>query len=46
MGLYISREVLRRVGYDLSIIDNEDEKGATFAISPVSLTVEGSRENE
>ena len=46
MGLHISREVLRRVGYDLTLIDNEDEKGATFAISPVPLTVEGTSENE
>ena len=46
MGLHISREVLRRVGYDLTLIDNEDEKGATFAISPTPPTVEGTSENE
>ena len=46
MGLYISREVLRRVGYDLTLMDNEDEKGATFAISPALPTVEGTNENE
>ena len=46
MGLYIAREVLRRVDYDLSLIDNEDEKGAIFAIGPASVTAEKSKENE
>ena len=35
MGLHISREVLRRVDYDLSIAKTVDARGATFVISPV-----------
>ncbi len=46
MGLHIAREVLRRVGYELSLTDSEDKKGATFAVGPASLTTEGSSENE
>ena len=46
MGLYISREVLRRVDYDLSIIDSGDKKGATFAIGPASIIAERARGNE
>ncbi len=46
MGLHIAREVLRRVDYDLSIIDNEDKKGATFAIGPASVTTKKSKGNE
>ena len=46
MGLHIAREVLRRVGYNLSLTDNEDEKGATFAVGPASLTAEGPSGNE
>ena len=33
LGLHISRESLRRVGYDLLLLDTES--GATFAIKPV-----------
>ena len=33
LGLHISRESLRRVGYDLFLLDTEN--GATFAIKPV-----------
>ena len=33
LGLHISRESLRRVGYDLLLLDTEN--GATFAIKPV-----------
>lgn len=40
MGLHIAREVLRRVGYDLSLRDSEDHKGATFAIGPATSTSE------
>ena len=40
MGLHIAREVLRRVGYDLSLRDSEDHKGATFAIGPATPTSE------
>ncbi len=35
MGLHISREVLRRVGYDLTLADGASDKGATFLIRPV-----------
>ena len=40
MGLHIAREVLRRVDYDLTLNDTKDEKGATFAIGPVSIAAE------
>lgn len=35
MGLYIGREGLRRVGFDLLLIDGEKGKGATFGIVPI-----------
>ena len=35
MGLYIGREGLRRVGFDLLLIDGEKGKGATFGIVPM-----------
>ena len=35
MGLHISREVLRRVDYELSIAKTEDARGVTFVVSPV-----------
>ena len=34
MGLHISREALRRVGYDLSLAEENRTKGATFIIRP------------
>ena len=40
MGLYIAREVLRRVDYDLSLTKRENERGATFVIAPVSENTE------
>ena len=40
MGLHIAREVLRRVGYDLSVTDTEIDKGTTFAIGPASPKAE------
>ena len=36
MGLYIGREGLRRVGFDLLLIDGEKGKGATFGIVPIN----------
>lgn len=35
MGLYIGREGLRRVGFDLLLIDGDKGKGATFGIVPM-----------
>ena len=35
MGLHISRETLRRVDYDLVLIQEIDNSGATFAIRPI-----------
>lgn len=46
MGLHIARQVLRRIGYDLTLRGKEDGKGATFAIGPLSLTAEGFEKNE
>ena len=40
MGLHIAREVLRRTGYDLQLRATDDANGATFAISPASMTAE------
>ncbi len=40
MGLHISREALRRVGYDLALADGKPEKGATFVIRPVNSNAE------
>ena len=34
LGLHISRESLRRVGYDLTLLDGDS--GATFAIQPIA----------
>jgi len=36
MGLHISREALRRVGYDLVLEDEKGTKGATFIIQPIT----------
>ncbi|RJQ27685.1 ATP-binding protein [Candidatus Parcubacteria bacterium] len=36
MGLHISREALRRVGYDLLLADEKGTKGAKFIIRPVT----------
>ena len=35
MGLYIGREGLRRVGFDLLLVDGDKDKGATFGIVPM-----------
>ena len=35
MGLHISRETLRRVDYDLALVQETDDNGATFAIRPL-----------
>ena len=35
MGLHISRETLRRVDYDLALVQETDRNGATFAIRPI-----------
>ena len=34
LGLYISRDVLRKVGFDLRVSDSLAESGATFVIQP------------
>jgi signal transduction histidine kinase len=36
MGLHISRQVLNRVGYDLSLSNQIKNKGATFVLRPVN----------
>ena len=41
MGLSISREALRRVGYDLMIAEQEEERGTTFFIAPTDTKTEG-----
>jgi signal transduction histidine kinase len=41
MGLHISREALRRVGYDLVLADEETKKGAKFIVRPVVSAPEG-----
>lgn len=35
MGLYIGREGLRRVGFDLLLVDGSETKGAAFGIMPM-----------
>ncbi len=35
MGLHISRQALRSVGYDLTLADPEEDAGATFLIGPL-----------
>ena len=35
MGLHISRETLRRVDYDLTLVQNAESSGATFVIRPL-----------
>ena len=42
MGLAISRETLRRVGYDLTLAEPAADGGATFLISPHDTDKEGS----
>ena len=37
LGLYISRDVLARVGYDLVVSEPRDGKGTTFALRPKIL---------
>ena len=34
LGLYISRDVLNKAGYDLTIVEPGDREGATFRIQP------------
>ena len=34
MGLHISRNVLQRIGYTLTLDSKEDDEGSTFRISP------------
>ena len=46
MGLHIAQAVLRRIGYDLSLIERKSGKGASFAVGPSSLTSEETGENE
>ena len=42
MGLSISRETLRRVGYDLTLAEPAADDGVTFLISPHNTDEEGS----
>ena len=37
LGLYISRDVLSRIGYDLTITDPTDSQGSAFRIQPKDL---------
>ena len=46
MGLHISREVLRRVGYDLTLKDYKDAKGTTFVIRPIQTQTEEENNGE
>ena len=41
MGLAISREALRRVGYDLTLAAPKEGTGTTFVIGPKDTTTEG-----
>ena len=41
MGLAISREALRRVGYDLQLAAPKESKGTTFLIVPTDKATEG-----
>ena len=41
MGLSISRETLRRIGYDLALADPADDQGSTFLIRPCDPEQEG-----
>ena len=43
MGLHISREVLRRVDYDLKLMDETNAKGTTFVIRPKNIRSRGQR---
>ena len=46
MGLYISREVLRRVEYDLALEDDKETKGTTFVIQPIQTHTEEENNGE
>ena len=46
MGLYISRETLRRVGYNLALGNGQNLTGATFIIHPVKHQGEEGEEGE
>ena len=37
MGLYISREVLKKIGYKLNLVDSGSRRGATFRIEQDNL---------
>ena len=41
MGLAISHEALRRVGYDLELGIPKAEKGTSFLISPMDTATKG-----
>ena len=41
LGLYISRDVLKKVGFDLSVSDSLGNSGATFVIQPVERHDDG-----
>jgi len=43
MGLHITREALAKAGFQLSLDNNRDVKGAHFRISPVEVSREGRR---
>ena len=38
MGLHISRQTLREVGYDLTLADRTTDRGTTFLIGPLQTT--------
>ena len=38
MGLHISRQTLREVGYDLTLADQTADRGTTFLITPLKTT--------
>lgn len=35
MGLAISRDALRKIGYDLTLADGDPGNGASFSIEPI-----------
>lgn len=46
MGLHISREVLRRVGYDLTLKEDKSARGTTFVIRPFQMQTEEENNGE
>jgi signal transduction histidine kinase len=46
MGLYISREVLKKIGYKLILDENISQRGTTFRIQPDDLEEESNENGE